>query len=93
MNDREFGLLLLGVIGTVILVPALLMGAGMLGSGTVTGAQTWVESALHDWTPVVGVLIQLLFTAVVVGGGYLAVRAVVAGDRHHPPRQRTPATA
>lgn len=89
IDDREFGLLLLGVIGTVILVPVLFMGAGIAGIDATMGAQ-WPDATVSDWTPVVAALIQLLFAAVVVGGGYLAFDAV-AGDRATPPRQRAPA--
>lgn len=85
-DDHEYGLLLLGVIGTVIMVPVLFMGMS-----AATGAP-WADASAVTWSPVAAALLQALFAAIVVGGGYLAVRAV-AGDRTDPPRRGAPAAA
>jgi putative membrane protein len=45
-------------------------GSGMWGGGTMPG-----------WMFVVGIVMQLLFLAAIVGGGYLVYRAVVGSGR------------
>jgi putative membrane protein len=63
------------------------MGFGSMGPGMMGTAQggMWADGgALPGWTFVVGVVLQLLFLAVVAGGVYLAYRAVTDRDDEDP---------
>ncbi|WP_228371021.1 MULTISPECIES: SHOCT domain-containing protein [unclassified Natrinema] len=62
------------------MLPMLFMGVGMLGFGPMMGRMwghgTWGSGTGAGWMPLVGILMQFLFVAVVVGGGYLLYRAI-----------------
>lgn len=75
-TDRTFGWLVL--LGLLVLLPVFAMGFGMMGSGWQHGMWGGTDGA-SGWPLVLGVGMQLLAFAIVVGGGYLAYRAL-SGD-------------
>lgn len=81
-NTRLVTILLI-IIGAFVVFPTFFVGFGMMGSGPMMGGMwgdgTWGDGAMPGWTFVVGTVMQLLFLAALVGGGYLIYRAV-AGD-------------
>lgn len=89
-NDTRLVTILLIIIGAFILVPLVLMGFGMMGySGMMGGmwgggmwdGHMWGDGTVPGWMFVVGIVMQLLFLAALIGGGYLIYRAVAGGER------------
>lgn len=87
-TDRWLVTIVLVALGALLVLPALSMGFGMMGYGMMdwpmgygpmTGGGLW-GSALPAWVPLVGLLARLAFLAVVLGGAYLAYRAVTDSD-------------
>lgn len=82
-TDRQLVTIVLLVLGALVVLPALFMGFGMMGGyGPMMGGGMWGGGMWGDgttapgWMFLVGVVGQLLFLAVLVGGGYLLYRAV-----------------
>ncbi|WP_434530145.1 SHOCT domain-containing protein (plasmid) [Haloarcula sp. NS06] len=72
--------LLLVIIGAVFIFPLFFMGFGMMGFGPMMGGMwgghMWGDGTMPGWMFIVGIVMQLLFLAALVGGGYLIYRAV-----------------
>ena len=71
-------------IGVLVVLPMVFMGFGMMGFGPMMGGMwghgTWGGGTTPGWVPLVGVLLQLLFVAAIIGAGYLLYRAVVGSS-------------
>ncbi|GGM63236.1 MULTISPECIES: SHOCT domain-containing protein [Halobacteriaceae] len=82
-DDTRLVTLLLVIIGAVFIVPLFFMGFGMMGFGPMMGGMwsghMWGDGTMPGWMFIVGIVMQLLFLAALVGGGYLIYRAVT-GD-------------
>lgn len=82
-DDTRLVTLLLVIIGAVLIFPLFFMGFGMMGFGPMMGgmwgSHMWGDGTMLGWMFVVGIVMQLLFLAALVGGGYLIYRAVT-GD-------------
>jgi putative membrane protein len=82
-TDRRLVTILLVALGALVVLPLLFMGGGMMGymgPGMMGGmwGGTWGDGgAVPGWLYVVGIVMRLLFLAVVVGAGYLVYRLVV----------------
>ncbi|WP_380678549.1 SHOCT domain-containing protein [Salinigranum sp. GCM10025319] len=82
-TDRRLVTIVLVALGVLVVLPLLFMGGGMMGymgPGMMGGmwGGTWGDGgAIPGWLYVVGIVMRLLFLAVVVGGGYLVYRLVV----------------
>jgi len=90
-TDRRLVTIVLVLLGAILVVPALFAGFGMMGFGPMMGTGpmmggTWGNGGtVPGWVFVVGAVMQLLFLALVAGGGYLLYRALTGssgdGDR------------
>lgn len=82
-TDRRLVALLLAALGVLVVLPLVFMGSGMMGYmgfGPMMGIQSGVASGVvPGWMLVVGLVMQVLFLAVLVGAGYLLYRLVL-GD-------------
>jgi putative membrane protein len=82
-DDTRLVTLLLVIIGAIFIVPLFFMGFGMMGFGPMMGGMwgghMWGDGTMPGWMFIVGIVMQLLFLAALVGGGYLIYRAVT-GD-------------
>jgi putative membrane protein len=82
-DDTRLVTLLLVIIGAVFIFPLFFMGFGMMGFGPMMGGMwgghMWGDGTMPGWMFIIGIVIQLLFLAALVGGGYLIYRAVT-GD-------------
>jgi putative membrane protein len=78
-TDRQLVTLVLIALGALLVLP-LLMGFGMMGFGSMMGGMwgggMWGNGGTPTWLMGLGVIVQLVFLAVVVGVGYLVYRAV-----------------
>ncbi|SEH64578.1 putative membrane protein [Halopenitus malekzadehii] len=88
-DDTPLVPLVLILIGVVLIAPVFLMGFGMMGFGSMMGGMwgggmwgggMWGDGTSAGWTVLVGVAMQLLFLAVLVGGGYLVYRTTAGRD-------------
>jgi len=83
-TDKQLVTIVLIVLGAVVVLPVLFMGFGMTGFGPMTGGMwgghMWSDGTVPGWMVLVGVLMQLLFLAAIVGAGYLVYRAVTTAD-------------
>jgi len=79
-TDNQLVVLVLVVLGAVVILPLVFMGFGMMGFGPMMGGMwgghMWGDGTVPGWMVLVGVLMQLLFLAAIVGVGYLIYRAV-----------------
>ncbi|WP_436925026.1 SHOCT domain-containing protein [Halosimplex amylolyticum] len=76
--------LVLAVLGALLVVPMFFVGFGMMGYGPMMGG-LWGDGmrgggAMGGWLFVVGIAMQLLFLAVLVGGAYLVYRAIAGSE-------------
>ncbi|WP_226023827.1 SHOCT domain-containing protein [Halomicrobium salinisoli] len=84
-DDARLVTILLVVVGAFVVVPMLGMGSGMMGFGPMMGGGMWGDGAMPWWLFVVGIAMQLLFLAALVGGGYLLYRAVAGEEGDSDP--------
>ncbi|EMA10214.1 putative membrane protein [Haloarcula vallismortis] len=79
-DDTRLVTLLLVIIGAVFIFPLFFMGFGMMGFGPMMGGMwgggMWGDGTMSGWMFVVGIVMQLLFLATLIGGGYLVYRAI-----------------
>jgi len=79
-DDTRLVTLLLVIIGAVVIFPLFFMGFGMMGfvpmMGGMWGGGMWGDGTMSGWMFVIGIVMQLLFLAALVGGGYLVYRAI-----------------
>jgi putative membrane protein len=84
IDDTRLVTVLFLIIGAFILVPIVLMGFGMMGYGGMMGGMwgghMWGDGTVPGWMFVVGIVMQLLFIAALIGGGYLIYKAVAGGE-------------
>jgi putative membrane protein len=82
-DDTRLVTILLIIIGAFVIFPMFFMGFGMMGYGSMMGGMwsggMWGDGTMSGWMFIVGIVMQLLFLAAIVGGGYLIYRAVT-GD-------------
>ncbi|QHS17624.1 SHOCT domain-containing protein [Halopenitus persicus] len=82
-DDTRLVTLLLVIIGAFVIFPLFFMGFGMMGFGPMMGGtwggHMWGDGTMPGWMFIVGIVMQLLFLAAIVGGGYLIYRAIT-GD-------------
>jgi len=83
-DDTRLVTLLLVIIGAVVIFPLFFMGFGMMGFGPMMGGMwgggMWGDGTMSGWMFVVGIVMQLLFLAALVGGGYLVYRAITRNE-------------
>ncbi|WP_115864058.1 SHOCT domain-containing protein [Halorussus litoreus] len=83
-NDTRLVTILLIIIGAVVVFPMFFMGFGMMGFGPMMGGTwgggMWADGAMPSWMFIVGIVMQLLFLAALVGGGYLVYKAVAGRE-------------
>lgn len=83
-DDTDLITIVLIIVGAFVIFPMFVMGFGMMGFGPMMGGM-WDGGigrggAMPGWMFVVGIVMQLLFLAVLVGGGYLVYRAVTGTE-------------
>lgn len=83
-DDTRLVTLLLVIIGAVFIVPLFFMGFGMMGFGPMMGGMwgghMWGDGTIPGWMFIAGIVMQLLFLATLVGGGYLIYRAITGNE-------------
>lgn len=79
-DDTRLLTLVLAIIAAIVIFPLFFMGFGMMGvspmMGGMWGGYMWGDGTMPGWLFVVGIVMQLLFLAALVGGAYLVYRAV-----------------
>ncbi|MFW5956512.1 MAG: SHOCT domain-containing protein [Halorhabdus sp.] len=84
IDDARLVALLLVIIGAVVIVPLFFMGFGMMGFGPMMGGtwggHMWSDGTMPGWMVITGIVIQLLFLTLLVGGGYLIYRAITGDE-------------
>ncbi|WP_128226555.1 SHOCT domain-containing protein [Halobacteriaceae archaeon SHR40] len=83
-DDTQLVTVVLIIIGVFVIFPMIFMGFGMMGFGPMMGGTwgdgMWGSGPMPGWMFIVGIVMQLLFIAAIVGGGYLVYR-VVTGEQ------------
>ncbi|WP_226483231.1 SHOCT domain-containing protein [Natrinema amylolyticum] len=83
-DDTRLVTILLIIIGAFVIFPMFFMGFGMMGYGSMMGGMwgggMWGDGTMSGWMFIVGIVMQLLFLAAIVGGGYLIYRAVASSE-------------
>jgi len=83
-NQLDTTTIVLLIFGAIIVLPLLTMGmgfGGMMGYGGMTGGY----GTTSGWWPLVGMLVQLVFLLLLVGGGYLVFRRVTESQSSRNP--------
>ncbi|WP_248897117.1 SHOCT domain-containing protein [Haloplanus halobius] len=83
-NQLDTTTIVLLVLGAIVVLPMLTMGMGFGGMGY--GTTSW-------WWPLVGMLVQLVFLLVLLGGGYLVFRQVTRSKSSQNPAMEELRTA
>ena len=82
-DDTRLARIVLVIIGAVVILPLIFMRGGTIGFGTMVGGMwsghMWGDGTMSGWMFIVGIVMQLLFLAALVGGGYLIYRAIAGG--------------
>jgi len=78
-TDRQLVGIVLAIVAVLIILPAFVMGFGMMGTGPMTSGM-WGASGASGWMPIIGLGMQLLFVAVIVGAVYLGYQGVTTQD-------------
>ncbi|MDF9746286.1 SHOCT domain-containing protein [Natrinema salsiterrestre] len=83
-EDTRLVTILLIIIGAFVIFPMFFMGFGMMGFGPMMGGMwgggMWSDGTIPGWMFIVGILMQLLFLAALVGGGYLIYRVLTSNE-------------
>ncbi len=83
-EDTRLVTILLIIIGAFVIFPMFFMGFGMMGFGPMMGGMwgggMWSDGTIPGWMFIVGILMQILFLAALVGGGYLIYRIVTSNE-------------
>ncbi|GAA0508950.1 putative membrane protein [Halorubrum aquaticum] len=84
IDDTRLVTILLIIIGAFVIFPMVFMGFGMMGFGSMMGGMwgggMWGDGTMSGWMFIVGIVMQILFLAAIIGGGYLIYRAVVGSE-------------
>ncbi|UHH26899.1 SHOCT domain-containing protein [Halobacterium noricense] len=83
-NQLDTTTIVLLILGAIIVLPLLTMGmgfGGMMGYGGMMGGY----GTTSGWWPLVGMLVQLVFLLLLLGGGYLVFRRVTASQSSRDP--------
>lgn len=76
--------IILVIIGAFVIFPMFFMGFGMMGFGPMMGGmwggRMWGDGTMPGWMFIIGIVMQLLFLAALVGGGYLLYRTVTSSE-------------
>ncbi|MDS0474640.1 SHOCT domain-containing protein [Natrinema sp. 1APR25-10V2] len=84
--------IILLILGAIIVLPLLTMGmgfGGMMGYGGMMGGY----GTTSGWWPLVGMLVQLVFLLILLGGGYLVFRRVTESQSSRNPAMEELRTA
>ncbi|WP_318567587.1 SHOCT domain-containing protein [Salinigranum marinum] len=83
-NQFDTTIIILLILGAIIIFPLLTMGMGFGGMMGYGGMMDGYES-VGGWWPLVGMVMQLVFLLVLLGGGDLVYRRVTgAQDARNP---------
>lgn len=89
ITDRQLVWVMLAIIAALIVLPVFGMGFGMMGPGSMMGGMwgdhMWGAGEASGWMLVIGVGMQILFLAVIVGATYLGYRALTKQDESSDP--------
>jgi putative membrane protein len=89
INDRQGVWVVLAIVTVLFVIPMFGMGFGMMGVGSMMdgawGNHMWGSGGAPGWILVAGLVMQLLFLAVLLGAIYLGYRAVTDRDRSSDP--------
>lgn len=89
ITDRQLVWVMLAIIAALIVFPVFGMGFGMMGPGSMMGEMwgdhMWGAGEASGWMLVIGVGMQILFLAVIVGATYLGYRALTKQDESSDP--------
>lgn len=83
-NQLDTTTIILLLLGAIILLPLITMGmgfGGMMGYGGMMGQY----GRTGGWWPLIGMLVQLLFLLVLIGGGYLLFRRMTETQSSRSP--------
>ncbi|WP_135666952.1 SHOCT domain-containing protein [Halorhabdus rudnickae] len=83
-NQLDTTTIVLLILGAIFVLPMLTMGAGlggMMGHGGMMGGY----GTTSGWGSLVGMLVQLAFLLVVLGGGYLLFRRMTESQSSRDP--------
>ncbi len=80
-TDGRLITLILITIAAFVIFPMFVMGFGMWGFGPMMGGMWGGEMWGPGWMFAVVIVMQLLFLGVLVGGGYLVVKAFAGRER------------
>ncbi|MXR43254.1 SHOCT domain-containing protein [Halobaculum sp. WSA2] len=82
-DDTRLITIVLIIIGAFVLFPMFFMGFGMVGAGPMMGGtwgHMWGDGTIPTWMVIAGIIMQLLFLATLVGGGYLLYQAITGNE-------------
>ena len=77
-NNSQIVTIILIVVGALVIFPMFFMGFGMMGTGPMMGGM-WGDGTT-SWMFIAGIVMQLLFLAALLGGGYLVYRAIASSE-------------
>ncbi|WP_129115934.1 SHOCT domain-containing protein [Halegenticoccus tardaugens] len=83
-NQLDTMTIILLILGAIIVLPMLTMGmgfGGMMGYGGMMGGY----GTTGGWWPLVGMLVQLVFLLILLGGGYLVFRRMTESEASQNP--------
>ncbi|WP_254274390.1 SHOCT domain-containing protein [Haloarcula marina] len=83
-NQLDTTTIVLLILGAIIVLPLLTMGigfGGMMGYGGMMGGY----GTTSGWWPLVGMLVQLVFLLVLLGGGYRLFRRMTDSQSSRNP--------
>ncbi|MDF9748140.1 SHOCT domain-containing protein [Natrinema salsiterrestre] len=84
LNQIDTTTIVFLILGVIIVLPILTMGmgfGGMMGYGGMMGGY----GTTSGWWPLVGMLVQLVFLLVLLGGGYLVFHRVTESQSSRNP--------
>lgn len=83
-DDTRLITIVLIIISAFVLFPMFFMGFGMMGAGPmmggIWGGHMWGDGTVPTWIFIAGIIMQLLFLAALVGGGYLLYQAITGSE-------------
>ncbi|UTF55871.1 SHOCT domain-containing protein [Natronosalvus rutilus] len=88
-TDRQLVWVVLAIVAALVVFPIFMMGFGMMWTGPMMGGMwgngMWNADGVSGWMLIIGVGMQLLFLAIIVGAVYLGYRAVTRQDDSSDP--------